>query len=97
MERIHTFHSSWFLSLSQDYNETVKNPYANGQLPVSFAERMFRYRSSVSFIQKGNWMCSMSSQTAKTNTAVNKDIVEKLQAMADLYGKTNGMFSAICR
>ena len=42
-------------------------------------------------------MCSMSSQTAKSNTAVNKDIVEKLQAMADLYGKTNGMFSAIRR
>ena len=40
-------------------------------------------------------MCSMSSQTAKSNTAANKDIVEKLQAMADLYGKTNGMFSVV--
>jgi hypothetical protein len=33
----------------------------------------------------------MSSQTAKKNTEVNKDIIDKLQAMADLYGKTNGM------
>jgi hypothetical protein len=36
-------------------------------------------------------MCSMSSQTAKKNVEVNKDIIDKLQAMADLYGKTNGM------
>ncbi|CAF5142730.1 unnamed protein product [Rotaria sp. Silwood1] len=42
-------------------------------------------------LPKGNWMCSMSSQTAKKNTEVNKDIIEKLQAMADLYSKTNGM------
>lgn len=35
-------------------------------------------------------MCSMSSQTAKKNTEVNRDIIDKLQAMADLYGKTNG-------
>jgi len=33
----------------------------------------------------------MSSQTAKKNTEVNQDIIDKLQAMADLYGKTNGM------
>jgi len=32
----------------------------------------------------------MSSQTARKNTEVNKDIIDKLQAMADLYGKTNG-------
>ena len=38
-------------------------------------------------------MCSMSSQTAKKNTEVSKDIIEKLQAMADLYGKTNGALS----
>jgi hypothetical protein len=36
-------------------------------------------------------MCSMSSQTAKKNTEINKDIIDKLQAMADLYGTTNGM------
>ncbi len=36
-------------------------------------------------------MCSMSSQTAKKNTEINKDIIDKLQAMADLYGKTNGI------
>ena len=36
-------------------------------------------------------MCSMSSQAAKKNTEVNKDIIDKLQAMADLYGKTNGI------
>jgi hypothetical protein len=36
-------------------------------------------------------MCSMSSQTAKQNVEVNKDIIDKLQAMADMYGKTNGM------
>ena len=35
-------------------------------------------------------MCSMSSQAAKKNTEVNKDIIDKLQAMSDLYGKTNG-------
>jgi hypothetical protein len=33
----------------------------------------------------------MSSQTAKKNTEVNKDIIDKLQAMGDLYGKTNGI------
>jgi hypothetical protein len=33
----------------------------------------------------------MSSQTAKKNIEVNKDIIDKLQAMADLYSKTNGM------
>ncbi|CAF4099457.1 unnamed protein product [Rotaria sp. Silwood2] len=38
-------------------------------------------------LPKGNWMCSMSSQTAKKNTEINKDIIEKLQAMADLYDK----------
>ena len=32
----------------------------------------------------------MSSQAAKKNTEVNKDIIDKLQAMSDLYGKTNG-------
>ncbi len=32
----------------------------------------------------------MSSQTAKKNTEINKDIIDKLQTMADLYGKTNG-------
>ena len=36
-------------------------------------------------------MCSMSSQTAKQNTEANKDIIDKLQTMADLYAKTNGM------
>lgn len=35
-------------------------------------------------------MCSMSSQVAKKNTAINHDIIEKLQSMADLYSKTNG-------
>ena len=35
-------------------------------------------------------MCSMSSQTAKKNTEVNRDIIEKLQAMGELYAKTNG-------
>jgi hypothetical protein len=33
----------------------------------------------------------MSSQTAKKNTEVNRDIIDKLQAMSDLYGKTNGI------
>lgn len=33
----------------------------------------------------------MSSQTAKKNTEVNQDIIDKLQAMSDLYGKTNGL------
>ena len=32
----------------------------------------------------------MSSQAAKKNTEVNQDIIDKLQAMSDLYGKTNG-------
>jgi len=32
----------------------------------------------------------MSSQAAKKNTEVNKDIIDKLQSMADLYSKTNG-------
>ncbi|CAF1093694.1 unnamed protein product [Rotaria sp. Silwood1] len=45
-------------------------------------------------LPKGNWMCSMSSQTAKKNTEVNKDIIEKLQAMADLYSKTNDKWRA---
>lgn len=36
-------------------------------------------------------MCSMSSQTVKKNVEINKDIIDKLQAMADLYAKTNGI------
>jgi len=56
---------------SEDYSDTVNNPFKNGELP------------------KGNWMCSMSSHDAKKNTEVNRDIIEKLQAMSDLYGKTN--------
>ncbi|CAF1194952.1 unnamed protein product [Rotaria magnacalcarata] len=60
----------------EDYNDTVKNPFKNGELP------------------KGNWMCSMSSQTAKKNTEINKDIIDKLQAMADLYDKTNDKWRA---
>lgn len=63
-------------NFEEDYNDTVKNPYKNGELP------------------KGNWMCSMSSQVAKKNTEVNKDIIDKLQAMADLYSKTNDKWRA---
>ncbi|CAF1112009.1 unnamed protein product [Adineta ricciae] len=62
--------------VNDDYNDTVKNPYKNGELP------------------KGNWMCSMSSQTAKKNTEVNRDIIEKLQAMGELYAKTNDKWRA---
>ncbi|CAF1463730.1 unnamed protein product [Adineta steineri] len=62
--------------IMDDYNDTVKNPYKNGELP------------------KGNWMCSMSSQTAKKNMEINKDIIDKLQAMGDLYGKTNDKWRA---
>lgn len=79
------------MTLFQDYNDTVKNPYKNGELPVcNYTSLDFRLFYSHLFVQKGNWMCSMSSQVAKKNTEVNKDIIDKLQAMADLYSKTNG-------
>ena len=39
-------------------------------------------------------MCSMSSQAAKKNTEINRDIIEKLQAMGELYAKTNDKWRA---